>query len=219
MRYFIFSLLLYWASFLNVSFAKIDVDLLQLLKEHPLVEYGDDFYVRVFSKNRYDGTSYTVTKVAQVLIDRFCPKPLVKNSEVRLKTKIKGLHAIDYSAFRDGSFTTFRFPFQKVECIQSYSSQKTDNSNEGLKKTEELDHKPLQEITSKRKQIKVADKELKQETKEVTKKYVPNLTAQERNTEEKRMNEVLGSEVIVEDRVRLLDSYIGVTAVKFSDEY
>ena len=163
MRYFIFILLLYWASFLNVSFAKIDDDLLQLLKKHPLVEHGDDFYVRVFSKNRYDGTSYTVTKVAQVLIDRFCPKTLVKNAEVRLKTKIKGLHAVEYSAFRDGSFTTFRFPFQKVECIQSYSSQKTANNNEDLQKTEELDNKPVQEIISKQKEIKVADKEIKQE--------------------------------------------------------
>ena len=184
-----------------------------------MVEHGGDFYVRVFSKNRYDGTSYTVTKVAQVLIDRFCPKTLVKNAEVRLKTKIKGLHAVEYSAFRDGSFTTFRFPFQKVECIQSYSSQKTANNNEDLQKTEELDNKPVQEIISKQKEIKVAEKEIKQEKKDVTTKYVPDLSAQERKIEEERLNEVLGSKVIVEDRVRLLDSYIGVTAVKFSDEY
>ena len=58
--------------FLPSCLSAINEDLLQLLSRESLVEYNGSYYVRVYSEEKYDGTTYTATKVGKVLMNRFC---------------------------------------------------------------------------------------------------------------------------------------------------
>ena len=50
-------------------------------------------------------------------MDRFCLKEKNTSESYVMKTKIKGLIAIDYFPTYKGTYITFKFPEQKVECV------------------------------------------------------------------------------------------------------
>ena len=109
----------------SLTFASLDRDLEKLLTQNPIVEYKGDYYVRVYSEKRFDGTSYTELKVGDVLMDRFCSKEENSSESYVMKTKINGLIAIDYFPTYKGTYTTFMFPEQKVECVSIAPRKKT----------------------------------------------------------------------------------------------
>ena len=54
---------------------------------------------------------------------RFCNQEAKNSNRVRMKTKIKGLEAVEYFPTYNGTFTTFKFPIQSVECVEIASKK------------------------------------------------------------------------------------------------
>ena len=79
---------------------------LQLLSREPLVEYNDSYYVRVYSDEKYDDTTYTATKVGKVLIDRFCSNERRVGLRENESENKRAREVIDYQPMYKGAFTS-----------------------------------------------------------------------------------------------------------------
>lgn len=219
--------------FLPFCHAAINEDLLQLLSRNSLVQYDDSYYVRVFSEEKYDGTTYTATKVGQILMKRFCPDQTQGQAKRRMKTKIRGLAVVDYQPMYRGSYTTFKFPLQSVECVQlakvdelkknsqSNGSKVTQLKKLKTKKTEYEDEKAL--LKKKLAKNHISEKETMANTNRTStvekRKDIENGTGQDRDKAKQNLNEILGKQVILGNKNKLVDEYYGLIFTEYSDEY
>ena len=222
--------------FLSSCLAAINEDLLQLLSREPLVEYNDSYYVRVYSDEKYDGTTYTATKVGKVLMNRFCSNDRKGGVKRKMKAKIKGLEVIDYQPMYKGAFTTFKFPIQSVECIQvavQDDPKKTSDSSgttvTAVKKQEELraekseDKGEKEVFTQKVAENNVTEKKSQSLNKRITtvekRNKLENGTDKDKRRTKQNLNEILGEKVVLDNKDKLINDYHELIYTEFSDEY